>query len=351
LERHKGSFGGMNQKMPNLLTEVLMSCPIGVVILDPNLKVVACNEKAKEIFETQANVTGSSLVVLCRDAGFENRVKQGDECQDMQRYKLAHQNKHVQFCVRIIPAHEEYRILYVEDITRLVQLESVRQEFVANLSHELKNPVASISLAIETLSELELGDEAKVFIQRIANDVQYISGILKNLSQLAELESEHIPIKLTEIYIDELISTIKTRLPESEVNRLRVQADNRLIVVDKEKVLQVILILLDNAFKFSPKDSEVELSFEASDNEIILSVKDHGPGIPPEAQQRIFERFFKLEPSRTRSESGSGLGLAIAKHLTTALGGYIWVETPPGGGSCFKVAFPAKPVDKKAQSL
>jgi two-component system phosphate regulon sensor histidine kinase PhoR len=232
------------------------------------------------------------------------------------------------------------RTVFLADVSELRRLETVRQEFVANLSHELKTPVTSLRLAAESLQSDPPPDLRRRFAERILAEADHLASMVDNLRQLAEIEGERVRLELEWFELEPLVREAGLRLELGSRLRVDVPAGLR-VRADRPKLAQAVGNLIDNAAKFSPPGSPVEVGVLAMPGELVLKVSDSGPGISPEHWDRIFERFYKVDPSRTRGVPGSGLGLAIAKHLVQAHGGRIWTEARPEGGQVFALAIPS----------
>lgn len=233
-------------------------------------------------------------------------------------------------------------IAFLTDLTELRRLQTVRQEFVANLSHELRTPITSLRLAAESLAG-ELTEPArKRFSSRALKEADHLAAIVDNLRQLAEIEAGKKSIRRTRFDLGELVIEVRRRIGlEREV---RVEVEPGLALhADREKLAQALANLLDNAAKFSPPGTPIEVRAGLVEGEYEVTVRDHGPGISPEHWDRIFERFYKVDPARSRDVPGSGLGLAITKHLVILMGGRVWTEAAEGGGQVFGLALPAEP--------
>jgi len=220
------------------------------------------------------------------------------------------------------------------------RLETVRQEFVANLSHELKTPITSLRLAAESLTGDPPAEARRRFAERVLKETDHLANIVANLRQLAEIEQGQLALQISRFEVGDLLAEVAERMRLDQ--RLEIRAPRGLVVsADRAKLAQALANLLDNAARFSPVGSAVELEAVVVEGELRLSVRDHGPGISPEHWARVFERFYKVDRARSRDAGGSGLGLAITKHLAMAQGGRVWTEAARDGGQIFSIAVPA----------
>ena len=239
-------------------------------------------------------------------------------------------------------------ILVFHDLTRLRQLEAVRQDFVANVSHELRTPLSLIKSAAETLIDGGKLDPAITsrFLEIIDKHANRLTLLIDDLLLLARLDSGRVELNLQPVVLRDaaqeslddaaLIArgrgvTLENAVPAG----LRAQAD-------PERLRQVLANLIDNAIKYGRADGHVVLHGRALEGaRVELAVQDDGPGIPPEATARIFERFYRVDKARSREQGGTGLGLAIVKNVIQAHGGDVRVESTAGAGTEFFLTLPA----------
>jgi two-component system phosphate regulon sensor histidine kinase PhoR len=237
-------------------------------------------------------------------------------------------------------------LLVLNDLTEVQRTDQVRRDFVSNVSHELRTPLASIRAMAETLQDepvMPAHDRAE-FLERIQGQVTRLGTLVDELLDLSRIESGAIELRPEELDLGALVaeaagalqeragaSTIQFNLPA--VGSTRVEADRLSLV-------RVITNLLDNALKYGATGSSVDVTTETEGDVVLLRVRDHGPGIPPTDLQRVFERFYKSDQSRTGR--GVGLGLAIVKHLVGAHGGQVEALNAEGGGAEFRVRLPRR---------
>lgn len=308
------------------------------LLLDRSYRVLAANEAARDYFDIDASRLPASLVEVTLEGKLMDLLRAGKPEGEAQ---LTHRRRTVRSKLVPGPAAGE-TLVFLVDVTELRHLERVRQEFVANLVHELKTPITSLRLTAESLLGDPLPKDRRRFAQRLVNEADLLSKIVDNLRQLAEIESGGMTIETSTFDVGELLREVVPRLGiERPVNSD--VADPLIITSDRPKLAQALGNLLDNAAKFSPSDSAVDIRASRADGEVQISVRDRGPGISPEHWSRVFERFYKVDRARPREAGGFGLGLAITKHLVQALDGRIWTETAAEGGQVFTIALPDRP--------
>ncbi|MEA4924106.1 MAG: ATP-binding protein [Syntrophomonadaceae bacterium] len=238
-------------------------------------------------------------------------------------------------------------LLVLNDITEIKRLEKVRKDFIANVSHELKTPVATISGFAETLLD-EGGkspENVMEFTQIIYDEARRLSLLINDLLELSKLESDESSLNMQVVdlgqlvrkNVDRMIKVARLRSINIEYNQ---PAQSIELVSDINSINQILTNLLDNAIKYSLDEGRIEVKLEEMDDRVKISISDKGIGIPAKEINRIFERFYRVDKARSRKTGGTGLGLAIVKHLVENLGGQVTVESNLGLGSTFSFTLP-----------
>ncbi len=229
-------------------------------------------------------------------------------------------------------------------IAELNRLETVRRDFVANVSHEIKTPLTSIKGYVETLLSGAINEPRTSlrFLEKIERNSERLSNLVQDLLSLARIEATEESLKLTATDWCEVISSVIARNEDVITQKsLRVKVSGistpQLVMGDREAMTQVLDNLLTNAIKYTPEGGRVSVVLSAKGAQTRLEVEDTGIGIPPEHLDRIFERFYRVDKARSRELGGTGLGLSIVKHLAAAMGGDVQVESSVGIGSKFTV--------------
>ena len=315
--------------------DLLEEAPVPALLLDRDQLVVAANQLAREFFGIAPERLPMGLVEATREANLAAAVTAGRPENDL---RLSHRRRLVR--TKVVPGPQTgSSLLFVTDVTELRRLESVRQEFVANLAHELKTPITSLRLAVESLEGDLRADARRRLLGRAVREVDYLSLIIGNLRQLAELETGSDTARTEQFEVAALVGDVVDRLRLTQPLEVQVPA-GLWVTADQSKLAQALTNLLDNAAKFSPPESPVEVVAAQEGAELVLRVRDHGPGISPEHWERVFERFYKVDQSHSRVGSGSGLGLSLVRHLALSMDGRAWTEAASGGGQIFGVAIP-----------
>ena len=245
-------------------------------------------------------------------------------------------------------------VLVFHDLTRLKQLENARQEFVANVSHELLTPLSLIKGYVETLLDgaRDNPEVALKFLQTIDRNAERLKLLIEDLLAISELESCRVKLNLQTAALDQTVAKVlddfRTRATAKSVTLLN-QAPDLPVRADSDRLGQVLGNIVDNAIKYGRTGGTVTISARPTDaGQVEVSVQDDGPGIPPDALERIFERFYRADKARSREQGGTGLGLAIVKHIVQSHGGTVWAKSEVGRGAAFFFTLPAGPsVDKR----
>jgi two-component system phosphate regulon sensor histidine kinase PhoR len=299
--------------------------------IDTELRVIEASPAALAFFERPA--LPSSLIAFTRTPALEDRAREvlaGVEGP----WDINVPNFASMLRVGGLNLGDAGGFLYFEDVTEVRRLEAVRADFVANLAHELRTPVASLSLAAETLAGGLPPHETVIFAARIAEEARYIEGLLRTVTELALLEGE-IKLHVAEFSLHDIVVDSWRRVVDRQGAAQLVDKvpENLWVRADPIRIAEVLQNLLENAHRFSPEGHPVTIGARSDAAETLVWVGDRGPGIPPTELPRVFERFYKVDRARTRRGDGSGLGLALSKHLVSAHGGRIWAESRSKGGT------------------
>ncbi|HKF76806.1 MAG TPA: ATP-binding protein [Candidatus Dormibacteraeota bacterium] len=325
---------------------LLERAPVMALLLDGDRRVIAANAAARAFFRFAREQLPLGLLDATREGRLLEALRDGTPSGEL---RLTHRQRTVQMEVAPRPPGT---LVFLTDVTELRRLETVRQEFVANLSHELRTPLTSLRLAVESLLADPPPAARERFAARALLETDYLAGIVANLRELAHIEAGRTALTLSRFGVRDLVEEAASRLRLGRPLELSIP-DGLHVTADRMKLAQVLDNLLDNAARFSPPGSPVVVAAALDDGEFRLTVRDHGPGISPEHWPRVFERFYKVDPARSRprrtdgqgpqgarATTGSGLGLAITKHLVLAQGGRVWTEAARDRGQIFGLAIP-----------
>ena len=242
---------------------------------------------------------------------------------------------------------DEGRVYAMRDMTEQHVLEQARTEFVATASHELRTPLAAVYGAVRTLRrrDADIGDENReLFLDIIENETERLSAIVGQILLADQLESDNVPVReetcdLT-VLADEVVAAARVRAPQSIRIDVEAPATVPSVRCDGDKLRQVLVNLVENAIKYSPEGGDVVVQLDGRNGNGRIAIRDHGIGIAPADQTRIFDKFTRLDPALSRGVGGTGLGLYITRELVTRMGGTISVDSAPGEGSTFTVELP-----------
>jgi two-component system phosphate regulon sensor histidine kinase PhoR len=237
-------------------------------------------------------------------------------------------------------------LLVLHDITELRHADQVRRDFVANVSHELRTPLTAIRGYLEALmDEGPVSQPAREFLEIIARHASRMERLVRDLLRLARLDAGQEPLERARCSLAAIAAAIEVELaPVLTARRQRlvvgVDADAATVQADPAKLHDALRNLLENASNYSPEATDIDVSTRRTDTSIEIDIADRGPGIPPGDLPRIFERFYRVDRSRSRDPGGTGLGLSIVRHLIELHGGHVSASNRPGGGALFRVTLP-----------
>jgi two-component system, OmpR family, phosphate regulon sensor histidine kinase PhoR len=327
------------------LSTVLEQMIDGVIIVDANGLIQFANPAAQKLFETSSAI-GHSVTEVVRNHQLVDAWRRCQQTREIQTesVELPARRQFLQI-VAIPDTHASGSLLLVQDLTRVRRLETVRRDFISNVSHELRTPLASLKALTETLQNGALADPeaGPRFLSRINTEVDALTQMAQELLDLSRIESGQVELILSPITPRELLVSAADRMKmqaERAGLKLSLTCEDNLpnIHVDKSRLEQVLVNIIHNAVKFTKPGGEITLEAESVSDGIRFAVQDTGVGIPAESLSRIFERFYRVDRSRTGS--GTGLGLSISKHIIEAHGGRIWAESDEGRGSVFCFVIP-----------
>jgi two-component system sensor histidine kinase SenX3 len=242
----------------------------------------------------------------------------------------------------------------VYDVSEIHRVDSLRRDFVANVSHELKTPIGALEVLAETLSSETDPLIARHMAELVVKEAERLGQIVDDLLDLSLIETQEAPRREpipVGVLLDDAIDRVQ-RASEAAGITIDVvnNASSATVACDRRQMVSAIANLLDNAVKYSERDSEVSLSASLEGAVLVLEVADDGIGIPHRDLERIFERFYRVDHARSRDTGGTGLGLSIVRHVVRAHGGEVSVESVEGQGSTFRVMLPLDSVDNRLPS-
>ncbi len=350
MQRMKGALNQAVQRAESerrLTAMVFERLPDGLVVVDAKLRVLEANGRFAEMTGIPAPA-GRGIYEVLRERPlhdcFEATVHTGEHTEKTVRLP---DDRVWQIAVAPLPdAHRAAAVGVLRDVTRIERTEAMRRTFVADVSHELRTPIASIAAAAETLADSEPDRaESAELLGLIRRQSDRMRELIDDLMDLAQIESGAVPLVREAIPLRELLAEVAEDLEPAAREcgvSVRVQGDDAITAMgDRRRVGQLARNLLDNAIKFSPRGAPVVVRVFRQSGRTGFSVEDLGPGIPKSERDKIFQRFYQVDRSRSKMRPGSGLGLAIVKHIAQLHGAVVDVEGEAGEGSTFRVSFPA----------
>jgi len=327
------------------LATVLEQLTDGVIIVDVNGLIQFANPAAQRLFET-SSVLGRSVTEVLRNHQLVDAWRRCQQTGEMQNESVELPSRRQFLQVIAIPdSHASGSLLLAQDLTRVRRLETVRRDFISNISHELRTPLASLKALTETLQNGALTDPqaGPRFLGRINAEVDALTQMAQELLDLSRIESGQVELMLAPLSPQKLVSSAADRMrmqAERAGLKLSAECEENLsaILADQARLEQVLVNIIHNAVKFTKPGGMIVVKAESTSGGVGFSVRDSGMGIPAESLSRIFERFYRVDKSRTGS--GTGLGLSISKHIVEAHGGRIWAESREGEGSVFHFVIP-----------
>ena len=247
--------------------------------------------------------------------------------------------------VRVAPLGDEYILLLADDRTEITRTEAMRNDFVANVSHELKTPVGAISLLAEAITEAADDPTAvRRFSTRMDKESRRLAALVQDIIELSRLQASDAIVQGKEVNIDSVVAEAVDRSHLiAEEKGIDITVGGHLdepILGDPDLLMTAVRNLIDNAIRYSPENTKVGVGIRQRDGYAQISVTDQGPGISPEEQERVFERFYRVDSARSRQTGGTGLGLSIVKHVLANHGGEVSLWSQPGQGSSFTLRLP-----------
>lgn len=320
-----------------------------VIVLDKKKRIHMMNQAAKELLLDDPDGPDPEALELLGSTELLNAY---EACltspypinREVKIYRGG-QEKTVQISAQAIEKPKR-AILIIHDISKMIRLETMRQEFVANVSHELKTPVTSILGFVETLLDEESIDPEQLqnFLTIIHTQSNRLKNIIEDLLTLSRLEQEGTQVRLEPADPQKVIhQAIEACRYKAEKKQTKIEFNGHFsgtLPMNQPLVEQAIINLLENAIKYGSKDSVVTISLKQSDQWLVIETKDQGPGIPHRELEAIFQRFYRLDKARSRAQGGTGLGLSIVKHIARVHQGSVYATSTLGKGSTFVLKLP-----------
>jgi len=325
----------------------------GLLLLDRHHRIYLANRAFKNLFGIKTELRGKTVMEALRLHELAELVERVDTQgqvfdHELKLPELSERWLQVNAAVITNSAGErEGTILVFHDLTRLKQLERTREEFVANVSHELRTPLSLIKGYVETLLDGASGNPevADRFLKIIERNTERLDLLIQDLLTISALEAGRMKLSLHPValrpLVDKVFFDLKPQADKKSVTLVN-EMPELAATADANRLEQVLANLVDNAIKYGRAQGQVTVGGnQRDDGKVEIFSQDDGPGIPAEALDRIFERFYRVDKARSREQGGTGLGLSIVKHIVQAHGGEVWVKSEPGKGATFFFTLPA----------
>lgn len=337
------------------LATIVRTLTAGLLLLDSKGRIALMNPAFCEMFECSASLIGRLVAEIVRQPELLRALQESRERLRPQSVKLELQGSRQCFLeVSLVPLEQAGPcgvLALFHDVTRLERVERMRKDFVANASHELRTPVASISACAESLladPRMPLPQQQR-FLEMIQRNCRRLGRLGQDLLELARAEHERSGLRPARVKLEEVLDRIESDLAES-LARNRLRLDRKLApdatepYADPDALERILANLLENAIRYSPPGDRIEVRSQTRPGGLLrLEVEDHGEGIPAEHLPRIFERFYRADRARSRRDGGTGLGLAIVRHLAEAHGGSVRAASEPGVRTVLTLELPGPP--------
>ena len=308
--------------------DLLNSIPEGILILDKSKKIIFSNNSSTKLFDTKINENISGSL---RNPDLLSSIDKIFEDKNIPDFEIEIRNKAVlRLNISIyldknnLFFDEVSCVLFIRDLTEFHKFQQLKSDFVANVSHELRTPLQSIKMGLETIDnikDLKENNELNNLMPLMTSQSERMENLIRDLLSLSKIElQEHIrpthEIDLIEL-IDYVIKTYEKIISKQNIKIIFNKVESLKIIGDRDKLIEIFTNLIDNSIKYSDKNKEITITAKKDGEFNTVSVRDQGIGIPKESIHRITERFFTVDPSKSRSVGGTGLGLAIVKHLVS----------------------------------
>ena len=336
--------------LPPGIASVLSVLSSSAVVLDREDRVLRASDAAQAYGLVKGDrLMASELLALARQVRRDGEIREGE-------FEVSvggsSDGRMTTFAVRVAPLGgdvgcEGLVLVLAEDQTESRRVEEVRRDFVANVSHELKTPVGALALLAETVEDAaDDPDAVRRFAGRMRQEASRLTNLVQDIITLSRIQAAEPVPDPAAVQVDGIVA--------EALDRCRMKANARGITLadagdrglgvlgDEDLLLTAIRNLLENAVAYSPERTRVLVTTRRDGDRVEISVEDQGIGIPERDLQRIFERFYRVDPARSRATGGTGLGLAIVKHVTAAHGGALTVRSVEGAGSTFTLSLPLR---------
>ncbi len=345
------SFADLERDREQLRT-ILSGMVEGVIAFDADQRILFANDRAGQLLDFPPDPpVGRKLYEVTRQRAVQDAAVRGLKGAGPYRDEIDWKGDAERvLAVYVARLPGPGAVMVIHDITEVRRLERLRQDFVANASHELKTPLANIKSSVEVLLDGAADEPAAraMFLAEIDDQATRLDALVADLLSLARVESGEVRLELEAVPVEDAVHACLDRhRTRAEAKGLRLDGvalagcpPELGVWADAEALGQILDNLVDNAIKYTPAGGHITARWEATPQQVCVEVEDSGIGIPARDQPRVFERFYRVDKARSREMGGTGLGLAIVKHMTSAMRGHVRVASEVGKGTTFRVCLP-----------
>ena len=339
-ERRVAEVPEVASTVPPGAETVLSVLASSAVIVDADDTVVQASAPAVAMGLVREERLPDEVMALVQLVRRDGQIREAEVRLDHRRGNVTHVH------ARVAPLTSRLIVVLAEDRTHVERVEAIRRDFVANVSHELKTPIGALNLLAEAVEEAKDDPEAVVrFAGRMQSESLRLTRLVQQIIELSRLQNDAVSEEAAIVKVEELVAEA-TEHSATEAERKGIEIATAIepelfVHGDRGQLYAAVSNLVENAVTYSPEASRVAVMAELSDDDVRITVADHGIGIPGDEIDRIFERFYRVDPARARDTGGTGLGLSIVKHVAASNGGSVEVWSEPGSGSTFTLVLPS----------
>lgn len=333
----------------NKLMAILSNSEDGIIVIDNDKKILLINPSAQSMFDLDDSAIGKYFIEVIRSYQLERAI---NNIPEKEVEVIINYSKEKELKIRATNAisyenKEEVLgvLIIVQDITKVKMLETIRSDFVANVSHELKTPLTSIKGFCETLKVVEEKEVRDKFLDIINIEAERLTNLINDILTLSELENENTLEESQKVNVKKCVNEVYNITKQiADKKHIKIDYNDDLVeyylMGDEYSFKQMLINLVDNAIKYTNEYGKIYIDLYKKNNKLIIKIEDTGIGIPEEHIKRVFERFYRVDKGRSRDSGGTGLGLAIVKHIVILFNGEINLESETNKGTIFTITLP-----------
>ena len=339
-ERRVAEVPEVASTVPPGAETVLSVLSSSAVIVDADDTVLQASAPAVAMGLVRDERLPDELMALVQLVRRDGQIREAEVRLDHRRGNVTHIH------ARVAPLTSRLVVVLADDRTHVERVEAIRRDFVANVSHELKTPIGALNLLAEAVEEAKDDPDAVVrFAGRMQSESLRLTRLVQQIIDLSRLQNDAVSEEAAIVKVEELVAEA-TEHSATEAERKRIEIATSIepelfVHGDRGQLHAAVSNLVENAVTYSPEESRVAVTAELAGDDVRITVADHGIGIPGDEIDRIFERFYRVDPARARTTGGTGLGLSIVKHVAASNGGSVEVWSEPGSGSTFTLVLPS----------